>query len=211
MAVARRHLAGLDDHVSVLRSSTAKIGTPTSAVMTPTGSSSGRTATRRDDIAEDEKAAAGEEDERQQGAVNRTGDGADGMRNDQSDEADDAARRHTGRGQERGTHVDHPHRARDVGAEMLGGLLAEREEIETSCIECEQAKGDDRVRGEDGERLPRGRAEPSEQPEEGVPRGRGVGEHHDAAHERDEERADDDPDSSSTRGSSRRPATRLNR
>src|SRR6185295_9456578 len=44
--IAHGEALRFEDHASVLRSSRAKSGTPTRAVMTPTGSSSGRTTVR---------------------------------------------------------------------------------------------------------------------------------------------------------------------
>ena len=212
--VAHRDVARLDDHASVLRSSTAKSGTPTSAVITPTGSSSGRTTTRDDDVAEHEKAAAGEEDERQQACDGSGGRpcARRGERRDPTKPMMPQAATLAAVSSAVHTYTD-PHRALDVGAEVVGGLLAEREEIETAGIEARECQaGSTAYTVKTASDCHEEDAEPSQQPEECVPRRRGVGEHHDAAHERDEERARRPrPDNSSTRGSSRRPATRLSR
>ena len=155
--------------MSVRRSSRANSGTPTSAVITPTGSSSGRTTVRATTSDSTRKLPPTTNDQRQQRAVERPGHGADRVGHHQADEADDAAGGDAGRGEQRGAHVDQPPGAIHVGAEVVGRLFAQGEQVEArGRARPDDAERQHRIGGEDRQRLPRGRAEPAEQPEKGV-------------------------------------------
>ena len=101
-----------------------------SAVMTPTGSSSGRTAVRADHVRQHEEASAHEEDQRQQAAMQRAEEGANRMGNDQADEADDAAGGDAGRRQQRRTQVHQTPDPVDFGAQVVGRLITQSDQIQ---------------------------------------------------------------------------------
>ena len=84
----------------------------------------------RDHVGQHQERAADGEHQREQRAVQRPRDGADRVGNHQAHEADDAAGGDAGRGEQRGADVDQAPDALDVGAEMVGRLLAEREQVE---------------------------------------------------------------------------------
>ena len=123
----------LEDHASVLRSSRAKSGTPTSAVITPTGSSSGRTTVRETTSDSTRNDAADDEDQRQQRAVQRPGDrcgrraAPPGPTKPMMPQVATLAAVSSAV-----QSVDHAARAMHVGAEVMGRLLAEREQVEAS-------------------------------------------------------------------------------
>ena len=165
------------------------MGTPTSAVITPTGSSSGRATVRATTSARTRNEPAGQKAEGEQRAVQRPCQRANRVGNHQAHEADDAAGGDAGRGEERRADIHQAPDAIHVGTEMVGRLVAQRDEVERARAQSDRRQGYDGVGGEHRERLPRGRAEPAEQPEEGVAHGGCVGEHDDRAHERAGERA----------------------
>ena len=158
----------LEDHVSVLRSSSANSGTPTSAVITPTGSSSGRTTVRATTSERTRKRPPTRKTSGSRRPMQRPRDGADRVGHHQADEADDAAGGDARRGEQRGAEVDQTAGPVHVGAEVMRRLFAQGEQVEAAGAEADDAERHDRVGEEDAERLPRRGAEPAEQPEERV-------------------------------------------
>ena len=110
---------GLENHVSVRRSRRANTGTPTSAVITPTGSSAGappyappRPTGRESFLPPGTPGAAARGGERPGHHTDRVG-------YHQADEADNAARGHARRGQQRRAPVDQPPSAIHLRPEVV--------------------------------------------------------------------------------------------
>ena len=122
-----------------------------------------------DDVGQHQERAAAREDERQQGAVQRPREGADGVGDHQPHEADDAAGGDARRGEQRRAEVDQapacgPRPRPDDGPAPRRARAGRARRA----LRPIDAKRKDGVGGEHGERLPGRRAEPAEQPEEGV-------------------------------------------
>ena len=100
--IPHRNLPSLEITRGSAGAGAAKRGTPTSAVITPTGSSSGRTTVRETTSASTRKQPPPAKTSGQERPMQRPRDGPHRVGHDQSDEADDAAGGHAGGGEQRG-------------------------------------------------------------------------------------------------------------
>ena len=135
-------------HGTDLRRSHRNSGTPTSAVITPTGSCARRDDRARERVGEHEQRAAGERRGRQQTALIVADDEPHRMRNDEADEADAAG---DGHGHRRGERRERVQRQRDgahANAERGG---RRRRRARERCVAREQERCGERE-AEHGER-----------------------------------------------------------
>src|SRR3954469_1828068 len=79
----------------------------------------------------------------------------------------------------------------DFGTEMMRGFIAQRDQVQRSGLVEENRDRNRSIDSENRKRLPRGRAESTQQPEESVAHAGRIREHHDGAHQRAGKRADD--------------------
>ena len=73
--------------------------------------------------------------------MERTASGANRVGNHQADEADDAAGGDAGRGEQRGADVHQPPDAIHVGPEMVGRLIAQRDQVERARARSDRRAG----------------------------------------------------------------------
>ena len=129
--------------IGVLKSNQRKNGPPMSAVMMPTGSSSGANTVRASASQATRNARAEERRRRQHEPMIGADDQPHQMRHDDADEADRAADRHRRAGRERRAEERHALRAHDVDAARAGRLGAEAEQVERPREPRERDERDD--------------------------------------------------------------------
>ncbi len=97
-----------------------------------------------------------------------------GVRHHESDEADDAGDGDARRGDERGDHERDPLHPLDVGAQVVGGLLTDGQEVQRAGHRDEKKHGRGRVDGGQQDAPPGGAREAAHDPQDGAlhgPRG----------------------------------------